>query len=83
MTFFFAFQFLGGGGGPGPLGPPPWTRAWYNNSQLIHDWNLTSDRLKNLHSVLSDLIGIRDGYKTCDGLTCDDINAFILDLCTN
>ena len=45
----------------------------YNNSQLIHDWNLTSYRLKNLTSVLSELIGIRDGYKECDGLTCDDI----------
>ena len=56
----------------------------YNNySQLIHDWNLTSDRLTNLTSVLSELIDIRDGYKECDGLPCDDINAFILDLCTN
>ena len=33
----------------------------YNNSQLIHDWNLTSNRLKNLASVLSELIDIRDG----------------------
>ena len=57
----------------------------YNNSQLIHDWNLTSDRLENLTSVLSELhvIDIRDGYKKCDGLICDDVNAFILDLCTN
>ena len=55
----------------------------YNNSQLIPDWNLTSDRLKNLTSVLSELIDIRDGYKECDRLTCDDINAFILGLCTN
>ena len=52
----------------------------YNNSELIHDWNLTFDRLKNLTSVLSELIDIRDGYKECDGYTCDDINAFILDL---
>ena len=35
----------------------------YNNNQLIHDWNLTSNRLKNLTSVLSELIDIRDGYK--------------------
>ena len=56
----------------------------YNNNQLIHDWNLTSNRLKNLTSVLSDCERIYiDGYKECDGLTCDDINAFILDLCTN
>ena len=55
----------------------------YNNNQLIHDWNLTSNRLKNLTSTLSELIDIRDGYKECDGLTCDDVNAFILDLCTN
>ena len=55
----------------------------YNNSQLIHDWNLTSDRWKNLTSVLSKLIDIRDDHKECDGLTCDDINAFILELCTN
>ena len=48
----------------------------YNNNLLIHDWNLTSNRLKKI-------IDIRDGYKECDGLTCDDINAFILDLCTN
>ena len=47
----------------------------YNNNQLIHDWNLTSNRLKNQTSVLSELIDIRDGYKECDGLTCDDINA--------
>ena len=32
---------------------------------------------------ISELIDNRDGYKECDGLTCDDINAFILDLCTN
>ena len=44
----------------------------YNNNQLIHDWNLTSNRLKNLTSTLSELIDIRDGYKECDGLTCDD-----------
>ena len=55
----------------------------YINNQLIHDWNLTSNRLKNLTSVLSELIDIRDGYKECDGLICDDINTFILDLCTN
>ena len=55
----------------------------YNNNQLIHDWNLTSNRLKNLTSTLSELIDIRDGYKECDGLTCDGVNAFILDLCTN
>ena len=53
----------------------------YNNSQLIHDWNLTSDRSKNFTSVLSELIDIRDGYKECEGLTCNDINAFILGLC--
>ena len=39
--------------------------------------------MKNLTSILSELIDIRDGYKECDGLTYDDINAFILDLCTN
>ena len=31
----------------------------YNNRQLIQDWNLTSNRLKNLPSVLSELIDIR------------------------
>ena len=55
----------------------------YNNSQLIHDWNLSSDRLNHLTSVLSNLIDIRDGYKECDGLTCDDVTVFTLDLCTN
>ena len=57
----------------------------YNNSQLIHDWNLTCDRLKNLTSVLSKLIDIRDGYKKCDGLACDIcfLFSFILELCTN
>ena len=40
-------------------------------------------RLKNLTSILSELIDIRDGYKECDGLTCDEINAFILNLCTH
>ena len=59
----------------------------YNNNQLIHDWNLTSnrytlDRLKKLTSVLNKLLNIRYGYKECDELTCDDINAFIIDLCT-
>ena len=46
----------------------------------MHDWNLTSDRLKKMTSVLNKLIDIRDGYKECGRLTCDDINAFILDL---
>ena len=55
----------------------------YNNSQLIHDWNKTSDRLKSLTSVLCELVDIRDGYKECDGLTCKNNNAFILDLCIN
>ena len=55
----------------------------YNNNQLIHDWNLTANKLKNLTSTLSELTDIRDGYKECDGLTCDDVNAFILDSCTN
>ena len=32
----------------------------YNNSQLIHEWNLTSNRLKKLTSVLGELIDIRD-----------------------
>ena len=50
----------------------------YNNSQLIHDWNLASDRLKNLTSALSELIDIREGYRERDGLTCDESNAFIL-----
>ena len=27
MTFFFGFS-ISRGGGAGPLGPPPWTRAW-------------------------------------------------------
>ena len=40
----------------------------YNNNQLIHDRNLTSNRLKNLTSVLIELIYIRDGYKECNGL---------------
>ena len=35
MTFFFfAFQFLGGGGGR-PLGSPPWTRACI--TYLVHN----------------------------------------------
>ena len=55
----------------------------YNNNQLVTDWDLTSNRLKNLTSVLSELIDIRNGYKECDGITCDDMNAFILDLCIN
>ena len=49
----------------------------------MHDWNLTSDRLRKMTSGLSELIDIRDGYKECDRLTCHDNNAFILDLCTN
>ena len=45
--------------------------------------HLTSDRLKDLTLGLSKLIDTRDGYKECDRLTCDDIYAFILDLCRN
>ena len=51
--------------------------SWYTiGTYFLTDW-------KKLTSVLSKLIAIRDGYKKCDGLTCDDVNAFILDLCTN
>ena len=42
---------------------------------FLMEWScisLTSNRLKNLTSALSELIDIRDGYKECDGLTCDD-----------
>ena len=35
----------------------------HNNTHLLHDWDLTSDRLKTLILVLSELIDIRDGYK--------------------
>ena len=36
-----------------------------------------------LYCIILYFIDIRDGYKECDGLNCDDIHAFILDLCTN
>ena len=45
------------------------------NSRVLNDWDLTTDRLKNLILVLGELIDIRHGYKTCDELTYDaDIN---------
>ena len=47
---------------------------------MIHDCNITSDRLKNLTSLLSELMDIRKSYKKCDELTCNDINALIFDL---
>ena len=41
MTFFF-FCFSISRGGPGPLGPPPWTRAWVKlNTILLVQYNVT------------------------------------------
>ena len=42
------------------------------NSRVLNDWDLTTDRLKNLILVLGELIDIRYGYKTCDELSYDD-----------
>ena len=54
----------------------------YNNNQTVTSWQYTCEIIKESIRTLRELIDVRDGYSECIGFTSDEIDEFILALCT-
>ena len=54
----------------------------YNANQMITSWQYTCESIKESIRTLRELIDVRDGYSECIGFTSDEIDEFILALCT-
>ena len=54
----------------------------YNNNQTVTSWQYTCESIKESIRTLRELIDVRDGYSECIGFTSDEIDEFILALCT-
>ena len=54
----------------------------YNNNQTVTSWQYTCESIKKSIRALRELIDVRDGYSECIGFTSDEIDEFILALCT-
>ena len=54
----------------------------YNNNQTATSWQYTCESIKESIRTLRELIDVRDGYSECIGFTSDEIDEFILALCT-
>ena len=54
----------------------------YNNNQTVTSWQYTCESIKYSIRTLRELIDVRDGYSECIGFTSDEIDEFILALCT-
>ena len=52
----------------------------YNTNQMVSSWQYTCESIKE--SIRRELIDVRDGYSECVGFTSDEIDEFILALCT-
>ena len=50
--------------------------------QMVTSWQNTCESIKESIRTLRELIDVRDGYSECIGLTSDEIDEFILALCT-
>ena len=49
----------------------------------MNDWHITSDNVCTKIDVLHDLINSREGNKSCDGFTGEEINFMIYDICVH
>ena len=54
----------------------------YNNNQVVTSWQYTCESIKESIRALRELIDVRGGYSECIGFTSDEIDKFILALCT-
>ena len=54
----------------------------YNTNQMLTSWQYTFESIKESIRTLRELIDVRDGYSECIGFTSDEIDEFILALCT-
>ena len=54
----------------------------YNTTETVTSWQYTCESIKKSIRTLRDLIGVRDEYSDCIGFTSDEIDEFILTLCT-
>ena len=54
----------------------------YNTNQIVTSWQYRCESIKESIRTLRELIDVRDGYSECIGFTSDEIDEFILGLCT-
>ena len=54
-------------------------RCW---TLMVTSWQYTCESIKESIRRLRELIDVRDGYSECIGFTSDEIDEFILALCT-
>ena len=54
----------------------------YNINQTVIVWQYTCESIRESIRALRELIDVRGGYSECIGFTSDEIDEFILALCT-
>ena len=54
----------------------------YNTNQMVTSWQNTCESIKESIKTLRELIDVRDGYSESTEFTSDEIDEFILALCT-
>ena len=53
-----------------------------SNSSSVMKWTISSKAIENTDLTIRELIDVRDGYKECIGFSSQELNVFMLDLCT-
>ena len=53
-----------------------------SSSSSVMKWTISSKAIENTVSTIKELIDVRDGYKECIGFSSQELNVFMLDLCT-
>ena len=53
-----------------------------NNSRSVMKWTNSSKAIENTVSTIRELIDLRDGYKKCIRFSSQELDVFMLDLCT-
>ena len=53
-----------------------------SNSSRVMKWTISSKAIENTVSTIRELIAVRDGYKECIWFSSQELNVFMLDLCT-
>ena len=53
-----------------------------SNSSSVMKWTISSKAIENKVLMIRELIDVRDGYKECIGFLSQELNVFMLDLCT-
>ena len=53
-----------------------------SSSSSVMKWTISSKAIENTVSTIRELIEVRDGYKECIGFSTQELNVFMIDLCT-